>query len=465
MPTLDLLIRNGTVVSPEASVVADVAVQGEKIVAVTAPGVIPDAKRVVDAKGSYVIPGGIDPHTHFNMPWGSATMQSWEYGTTAAACGGTTTIIDFAWVVGGTSARDTIEKRLREPEGKASIDYAIHACLMGPIAPATVEEVGQFVKDGVSSIKIYMTYTWAVDDGGLFAAMRAAEKAGGLVEVHAENHYVCEWLKSEYVRRGQNDGRLIAETRPPWVEAEAVRRATTLAQRAGCPLYIVHLSSKEGVQAVYEARNANIPIYGETCPQYLFFTKDDVMNRPDGLRYVNFPPLKTAEDRERLWKDLAAGNLSTVGTDDATYPSADREKLGNTLEQLQAGFSGVEVRLPLLYSEGVAKGKFSINRLVEISSTNAAKIFGLYPRKGAIAVGSDADIVVLDPKAKRTITLSELHGWTDYTVYEGWELQGFPVLTVSRGRVVSEEGRFVGQKGHGQFIPREAGSAFRADIH
>ncbi len=465
MATLDLLIRAGTVVSPESSVVADVAVEGEKIVAVTAPGVLTDAKRVVDAKGSYVIPGAIDPHTHFNMPWGTAMMQGWDYGTTAAACGGTTTVIDFAWVVGGTSALDTIEKRLREPEGKAAVDYALHACLMGPISPATIDEVPQFMKDGISSIKIYMTYTWAVDDGGLFASMRAAEKSGGVVEVHAENHYVCNWLAGEYIRRGQNDGRLVAETRPPWAEEEAIRRATFLATRAGCALYVVHMSSKDGARAVLEARDSNLPVFGETCPQYLFFTKDDVMNRPDGLRYVNFPPLKSKDDQSDLWNGLVRGTLSTVGTDDATYPTADREKLGNTLDQLQAGFSGVEVRLPLLYSEGVAKGKFSINRLVEITSANAAKIFGLYPRKGVLAVGSDADIVVIDPNAKRKITLKDLHGWTDYTVYEGWELQGGPTLTVSRGRVVAEGGQFVGTKGHGRFVPRAGGGGLRSDIH
>jgi dihydropyrimidinase len=272
-------------------------------------------------------------------------------------------------------------------------------------------------------------------------------------------------MKSEYLRRGQKDGRLVAETRPAWVEEEAIRRATFLAERTGCPLYIVHMSSKPGVQAVYEARNRYLPVFGETCPQYLFFTNEDVTGRDDGLRYVNFPPLKGREDREGLWTGLAKGTMSTIGTDDATYPSDEREKIGRTLESLQAGFSGVEVRIPLLYSEGVAKGKFSVNRLVEITSANAAKIFGLYPRKGAVAVGSDADIVVIDPNCKRTIHVGDLHGWQDYTVYEDWEVQGFPVVTISRGKVVSENGRYVGDEGHGVFIPRSGGGAFFTGIH
>jgi len=462
---LDLLVKSGTVVSPDASIVADVAIEGERIAAVTAPGLFSEARRVIDAGGKYVIPGGIDPHVHFNMPWGPAMMQGWDRGTTAAACGGTTTIIDFAWVQGGTSALATIEKRLSEPQGKAAIDYSLHACLMGPISPATIGEIKQFVREGISSIKIYMTYDWAVDDGGLYATMQAAEQSGGVVEVHAENHYVCEWMKNEYIRRGRNDGRLVAETRPAWVEEEAICRATFLSERTGCPLYIVHMSSQRGVQAVYEARNRYLPVFGETCPQYLFFTNEDVTQRDDGLRYVNFPPLKGKEDREGLWKGIVKGTMSTIGTDDATYPSEGREKIGRTLDSLQAGFSGVEVRIPLLYSEGVAKGKFSINRLVEITSANAAKIFGLYPRKGVVAVGSDADIVVIDPNFKRTIRLENLHGWQDYTVYEGWDLQGFPVVTISRGNVVSENGQYVGKQGHGIFIPRSSGGVFSTGIH
>jgi dihydropyrimidinase len=462
---LDLLIKGGTVVSPDSSVVADVAVQRERITAVAAPGLFTDAERVIDAAGKFVIPGGIDPHVHFNMPWGPAMMQGWDRGTTAAACGGTTTIIDFAWVQGGTSALATLEKRLQEPEGKAAIDYSLHACLMGPIAPSTIGEIGQFMRDGITSIKIYMTYDWAVDDGGLYATMKATEKAGGVVEVHAENHYVCEWMKNEYIRRGQNDGRFVAETRPSWVEEEAINRASFLSQRTGCPLYIVHMSSQRGVNAVYQARNSYLPVYGETCPQYLFFTNEDVATRDDGLRYVNFPPLKGREDREGLWNGLVKGTMSTIGTDDATYPSEDREKIGRTLDSLQAGFSGVEVRVPLLYSEGVAKGKFSINRLVEITSANAAKIFGLYPRKGVIAPGSDADIVVIDPNAQRTIRLSNLHGWQDYTVYDGWDLRGVLTATVSRGKIVAEKGEYVGKQGHGIFIPRAGGGALAPGIH
>ena len=462
---LDLLIRGGTVVSPESSVVADVAVQGERIVAVTSPGLLSEAKRVIDAQGQYVVPGGIDPHTHFNTPWGPAMMQGWDRGTIAAACGGTTTVIDFAWVQSGTSALAAIERRLREPEGRAAIDYALHACLMGPLSSETTGEIGRFVRDGIPSIKIYMTYDFAVDDGGLYATMQAAGQAGGAVLVHAENHYACEWIKNEYIRRGRNEGRLVAETRPSWVEEEAIRRAAFLSERTGCPLYVVHMSSHLGVRAVYEGRTGRVPIFGETCPQYLFFTNDDVAGREDGLRYVNFPPLKGPEDREALWLGLRDGTMSTVGTDDATCPAEEREKLGRTLDRLQAGFSGVETRLALLYSEGVVKGRFSINRFVEITSSNAAKLFGLYPRKGVVAVGSDADLVVIDPNATRTIRLEDLHGWQDYTVYEGWELRGFPVFTISRGKIVSENGRFVGQQGHGIFLPGSAGGAFQAGIH
>lgn len=458
---LDLILRGGTIVYPDSEIVADVAISGERIVSISAPGTFTEAHRIVDASGKFVIPGGIDPHVHFNMPWGPAFMQSWEYGTTAAACGGTTTVIDFAWIASGMSAWDTVEKRVQEASGKAAIDFALHACLMGPnISPKTLAEIKNLSNNGIVSFKIYMTYDFGVDDGGLQATMRASQDAGAMVLVHAENHYVCEWLKQEYIRRGQNTGRLVADTRPGWVEGEAIRRAAFLAEKTRCPLYVVHMSSLEGVQAVYEARNNNLTVIGETCPQYLFFTNSDVTDREDGLRYINFPPLKQIEDRDSLWKALVNTTLSTIGTDDATTPTNEREKMGNTLDNLQAGFSGVEVRLPLLYSEGVAKGRLTMNRLVEITSLNAAKIFGLYPQKGVIAVGSDADIVMIDPNIDKTIHLSDLHGWQDYTVYEGWQLHGSLALVLSRGKVVAENGQFVGNVGHGQFVARKPGGAY-----
>jgi dihydropyrimidinase len=452
----DLLITGGKIVSPDNTIVGDVAVKKGKVVAVTQPGVLTSkAVRTIDATDKYVVPGGVDAHVHFRMGFPPIVTQDYDQGTIAAAYGGTTTVIDFAIREAGASPLQSVKNKISETEGKLAIDYSCHCLLTGKLAPADIEELGDVIALGVPSIKVMMIYfDWPPGDGGLYAMLEEVAKHGGIGVVHAENQAMQQYFAEKLISEGKTSGRFIEASRPGIVEEEAVRRAIFLAKKAGAGLFVLHNTYRGSVEAIAEARAKGQAVYGETCHNYLCFTNDDLVNRENGLRWSNFPPLRHAEDQAKLWQALISGSLQVVSTDDFTFPAETRDTMGQELPDIECGHNGAETRVPVLFSEGVSKGRMSINRFVEIFSTNAAKIYGLYPQKGTIAPGSDADIVLIDPDLEKTIKLEDLHT-VDYSIWDDFEVKGVPIMTISRGKIIVENGTYVGQVGDGRFVKRK----------
>ena len=458
---LDLLIRGGRVVSPEATIEQDVAVQDGKIVSLSVSGTgTAEAGRVVEAQGKYVIPGGIDAHVHFGIQFPSFKVQSPFDASRAAACGGTTTIIDFAWQQHPHNTLMTaIETKRAEMDEEMVIDYALHAIMSGDITQEEIEEIPAAIDYGIPTIKMFTCFPsgpdspgFMVEDGRIWGVFEQLSRHGGMALLHVEDQCVINHATQRLYREGRTEGRYIGEARPSLAEVAALNRMLVLGKWTNTPLYFVHMSTKEGVAAIAEARSQGRPVYGEVLHHYLNFTTDDYF-RPDGLKYHNYPPLRSKQDQEALWRGTNDSSLSVVASDDFTVPLADKLG-GQSIDNVTGGNNGVEIRLPIMFSEGVSKGRISVNRMVAITSANPAKLFGLYPRKGTIEPGSDADIVVIDPDLKKVITLPDLHSNCDYTVWEGWELLGYPVLTIARGKVVMENGRFTGSRGAGEFLPR-----------
>lgn len=453
----DLVIRGGEVVWPDRSVRADVAIQGERIAAIALTDEEPlKARRTIDASGLYVIPGGIDPHVHFNLDYGPAHSHDYDYGTTAAAAGGTTTVINFAMQYGNEAPIEGVRRSLEQASGKAVTDFGLHLALAGEFGPELIAGLPELFAFGVPSVKIYMIYGtkpgWVGGDGGLWAVMTAAREHGGMVMVHCENASIVSYLTQKAMRAGKNSPCDVERTRPSWVEEEAMRRTFFLAEKAGCPLYVVHTSIKEGVALMREAKARHLPFYIETLSTYLHFT-DDRTCEPDGGLFINFPPMRFKDDQDALWKGIADGDVYAIGTDDFAVKFQDRERIGDTLDSIPVGVSGVELRVAVLLA-GVAAGRISMSDLVRVNSVDPAKIFGLFPKKGIIAAGSDADIVLVDPKRVKDVRLQDLHSDTDYSIWDGVRFTGYPVMTIVKGRVVVENDRFVGEKGTGKFIPR-----------
>ncbi len=458
-----LVIAGGTVLSPSGGVAADVLVEGERITALAAPGSelaqswAAGAGRVLDAAGRYVLPGGIDVHTHMEMPFGGTfSADTFETGTQAAAWGGTTTIIDFAVQAKGTSLLATLDKWHAKADGNCAVDYSFHM-IVSDVNDTTLKEMEACIGAGVNSFKMFMAYpgVFYATDGEIVRAMLKAADTGAVIMMHAENGIAIDQLVAQALAEGRTDPVQHGLTRPPELEAEATHRAITLAKVTGSPLYIVHLSAAQALQAVTEARDAGQNVFAETCPQYLYLSLDDLA-RPDfeGAKYVASPPLRPREHQGSLWRGLRTNDLSVVSTDHCPFCFKEQKELGRgDFSKIPNGMPGVEHRMDLLH-QGVASGELSLARWVEVACTTPARMFGLYPRKGVIAPGSDADIVIYDPRARQTLSARTHHMNVDYSAYEGFVLTGQVQTVLSRGEVVIDGGEFHGRAGHGQFLAR-----------
>jgi dihydropyrimidinase len=455
---VSILVRNGTVVTADGTLSADVLVDGEKIEAVAARGAIESADEIIDAKDMYVIPGGIDAHTHMEMPFGGTfAADTFETGTKAAAYGGTTTIIDFPVQAKGSSLLATLEKWHAKADGNCAIDYGFHM-IVSDVNDTTLKEMDTLIGNGVTSFKMFMAYpgVFYATDGEILLAMQQAHTSGALIMMHAENGIAIDQLVAQALAAGRTDPVHHGLTRPPELEGEATHRAIALAKVADCPLYIVHLSAAQALESVAAARDDGQNVFAETCPQYLYLTLDDLA-RPDfeGAKYVCSPPLRTPDHAAALWRGLRVNDLSVVSTDHCPFCFREQKELGRgDFSKIPNGIPGVEHRIDLLH-QGVVAGEITPQRWVEICATTPARMFGLYPRKGAIAPGSDADIVIYDPAARQTISAATHHMNVDYSAFEGMEITGKVALTMSRGHVVVSGGEFKGTAGHGSFLRRD----------
>jgi len=456
---MDLVIRGGTVVTGDNAFRADVGIEGERIVALAAHL---EARRTLDATDRLVLPGAIDPHVHMSLTVGPLRLTSsddFASGSIAAACGGTTTFLDFTAppdMSCGQSLRDALVARRALADAQVAVDYGLHITL-ADARDATLAEIPHLIAAGCPTFKLYMAYEGLrLDDGQLWAILDTLARAGGLPIVHCENHHVILRLAARHQAAGQTAPRYHALVRPAVMEGEATARLLALARLAGCPAYIVHVSCREALAAICAARACGQQAYGETCPHYLTLTADEY-DRPDfeAAKYVMSPPLRTAADREALWHALAAGELQVVATDHCPFFYQGQKERGRAdFTLIPGGIPGVETRLALLYHHGVNHGRLSLAQWVATCCTNPARLFGLWPQKGQLGIGSDADIVIFDPQREVTLHAASLHQRVDYTPYEGQTVRGYPVHVLSRGELIVEDGRFVGQTGRGRFLPR-----------
>ncbi|MFW9935687.1 MAG: dihydropyrimidinase [Candidatus Thorarchaeota archaeon] len=454
-----MIVKNGTLVTATNSFQADVGIKGEKIVTIS-KDIAPTADTmVVDATGMYLFPGAIDVHVHLQLPFsGTVSADDFENGTKAAAMGGVTTVIDFAIQQKGHSIMEAVEARRKEADGRVCIDYGLHAAITD-WNPQTQAEIKQVIDYGIPTFKMFMIYKnegWMADDGMLFQALEETKKFGGMIGVHAESVDILEMLIDRYAQEKEKWG-AYAHTlsRPAFTESEAVQRAIKWAEVTGGRLYIVHMSAGESAQYVHDARQRGVQVYAETCPQYLLLD-DSVFKGENGHLYATCPQIKKKEDNARLWQGLINGEIQVVATDTCTFDTQQKAMWKGDFRKIPFGLPGVETMFPLLYTEGVGKKRFSLNHLVKLVSTNPAKIFGMFPRKGTIAPGSDADLVVFDPKKKVTLHAENLQTNCDWSPFEGWKLKGYPLMTISRGKIVVNDGKLVGECNHGQFLKRKA---------
>lgn len=454
----DTVIKNGTVVTATDTYAADVGISGGKISAIAQQLPVENAGQVIDAAGKYVMPGGIDVHTHLDMPFGGTTSSDdFESGTIAAAFGGTTTLVDFAIQYKGQSLRQAFDTWMKKASGKAAIDYSFH-CIITDLGDAQLEEMGALVREGVSTFKLFMAYpgVFMLDDAAIFKAMSAAAKYGAMICMHAENGGAIDVIVQRALAEGKRAPKYHALTRPTTAEAEATARAIALAEMAGAPVYIVHLSCNEALEKVREARDRGLPAYAETCPQYLYLSLEN-MDVPgfEGAKYVFTPPLREKWHQEKLWQGLARDVLQVVSTDHCPFCYKEQKELGrDDFTKIPNGGPGIEHRLSLVFSGGVHGGHFSPNRFVQLVATAPAKLFGLYPHKGTIAVGADADLVIFDPTEEQVISAKTHHMRVDYSMFEGIRIKGVPKMVFSRGRSVVSNGKFTGKAGAGQFVRR-----------
>ncbi|CAM3386622.1 dihydropyrimidinase [Marinicrinis lubricantis] len=452
------LIKGGTIVTAADMYQADVLIENG---IVTAIGTAFDETgvEVISADGLYVFPGGIDPHTHLDMPFGGTTTKDdFRTGTKAAAFGGTTTVIDFCLTTKGRPLKEAVETWHEKARGKASIDYSFHL-MISEINDDVLEELPQVIEEeGITSLKVFMAYknVFQADDSTLFRTMVTAREHGALVMVHAENGDVIEYLTNEALAAGNTDPIYHALTRPAELEGEATGRAAYLTALADSQLYVVHVTCAEAVKQIAAARQKGYRVFGETCPQYLLLDQS-YLEKPDfeGAKYVWSPPLREKWNQEELWNALKSGQLQTIGSDQCSFDFKGQKELGRgDFSKIPNGGPIIEDRFSLLYSEGVCKGRITLNQFVDMISTQSAKLFGLFPKKGTIAVGCDADIVLFDPKVERTISAKTHHMAADYNPFEGMKVTGEPVSVLSRGNFVVKDKQFVGSSGSGQFIKR-----------
>lgn len=453
---LDKIIVGGKVVTESGVTDANVGIKGETIATITDPTLSLEAKETIDAKGKIVIPGAIDPHTHvslFNLwPW----VNTIESTAISAAYGGMTTMLIFVWGPEGMSMPETIEQVKKEGEKTSVTDFSFH-CGVRPSAEH-ISGIPEAVRMGVPSFKFLMTYRKSgttgrtVDDYYMIQAMDVIAGNGGIALAHAENGYIIDYLEEKYTREGKVSPQHFLPTRPNIVEAEAIHRASVIAGMTRCHLYIVHMSTKEGLEEIIQAKAQGKAIYVETCPHYLCLTDEALVK--GGSRFKVGPPLRTEADREALWQGIQSGFIDTIGSDNAEISVEQREKeKGINIHQAIFGLPGIETLVPIMYSEGVVKGRITLTQMVKLVAENPAKIMGLYPRKGTIRVGSDADLVLIDPDVKWTIKASEQHARAGYSCYEGMQVTGKPILSLLRGQVLLKDGKLQQSPGFGRFIP------------
>jgi dihydropyrimidinase len=452
------LLRHGTIVNADGQRRADVLAADGRIVAIESGLNVP-ADRVIDMTGRWLLPGGVDVHTHLDAPIGDIrTADDFASGTMAAACGGTTTVIDYATQSRGGSLHDALDAWMRRAGGRAVIDFGFHMCI-SDLREEVESEIDGLVAAGVPSFKLFMAYPdrLMLNDGEIFRVLRRTAECGGLVCLHAENGPVIDVLVREALAAGHTAPRFHTLTRPPAVEAEAVHRGIALARLAGAPLYIVHLSSVEALDEVSAARRRGDRVVAETCPQYLILSADERQDEDDGFdgaRAVMSPPLRDRAAQDALWAGLARGDLQVVATDHCPFTLEQKARGRDDFSRIPNGAPGIEHRMALMFDEGVRTGRLSVKRFVEVTAAAPARIFGLYPRKGVIAEGSDADLVVFDPSGTTTISAATHHMRVDYNLYEGRTLSGAVEMVMARGEVIVEGGRFVGPAGGGRFLKR-----------
>jgi dihydropyrimidinase len=454
---VDLIIKNGTIVTAADTCRADLGVRGGKIVQIGGTFEPGTATRIIDAGGQQVLPGGIDVHTHFDTPvMGTTTADDYASGTLAAACGGTTTIINFLLQEKGQRFADLVARYHTRAEGRAATDYGFHA-IVADMSDASLRELGTLPKRGVTSFKVFMAYKGMLmmDDATMLRVLEAAKHDGALVMVHAENGDAASYLQQKLLAEGKRAPKYHAPSRPPRVEAEATARAIALAETVGAAVYFVHMSCAEAVEELARGRARGVEAYGETCSHYLYFTEAD-LDRPgfEGAKYVYTPPARSRDHPPVLWRALGTGSLQVVSSDHCAFNFHGQKDLGrDDFTKIPNGAPGVEERLMAVY-QGVQQGRITANQFVDLVATKPAKLFGLYPQKGTIAVGSDADLVVWDPNMETTLTSSALHHRVDYTLYEGMVMRGAPRVVTLRGEVIAEDRTYVGRAGLGRFVER-----------
>lgn len=467
---MTLIIRSGTIITAAETFQADILVVGEKIAAIGVDLPVSEDAEVVEASGKLVMPGGVDVHTHFDLPMFNTVSADDHYtGHKAAAFGGTTTVIDFV-PHEKTDLKANIDLWHAKADSKAAVDFGFHMNITQ--FPANIlEQIPELLKEGITSVKVFTAYNkrMRLQDGEIFQVMRKARQHGLLTMVHAENGDVIDLLVAEALAEGKTTPEWHAHTRPAWGAVEAGLRASALAAQAGAPLYIVHMNAAGEVDMLKYAREMDLPVMGETCPQYLFFNVDH-LRRPDGAKWVCSPPIRTADDNARLWEGVADGIIQTIATDhcpffyDGSQPimyegnpvAIPGKELGNDdFTRIPNGLPGVGDRLPILWTHAVRAGRMSPNQFVALNSTNPAKIFGLYPRKGALVPGADADILVWDPGRWVNYGITHAQHRTDYNLYEGWELVGYPEIVYLRGKKIVDNEKWLGRAGQGKFLHRQ----------
>ena len=450
---MDTVLRNGTVVTATDTYRADLGIEGSRIAMI---GQELQGDRVLDVDGKYIFPGGVDPHTHLELDFmDTVSSDDFYTGTVAAACGGTTTIIDYAEQTEGGTLRQAVNSWRAKADPKVVIDYGLHVSITDA-REDILTEMEDMVTAGVSSFKCYLAYPERLRDDELLRVFIKARETGALVNVHCENGWLVDWTTSQLLSEGNTGPRWHPRSRPAAYEEEATQRAVTLASIAQAPMYVVHLTCLGALNAARRARDAGQQVLVETCPQYLLL---DVGSYDEpgfgGAKYVLSPPLRESENLDVLWRGIAAGDVDSIGTDHCPFNLAGQKDRGrNDFTKIPNGMPGVETRLPLLYHEGVNSGRITLNRFVELVATNPARSFGLFPQKGTIAVGSDADLVVWDPDREMPLTLDNLHMNVDYSPYEQKTVRGYPELVLSRGKVIVRDNQFVGQRGDGRFLER-----------
>ena len=463
------LIHGGTVVSSTGRQHLDVLIDGERVVALLEPGsnalgadLGASVDVRIDATGMYVIPGGVDGHTHMEMPFGGTTASdTFETGTRAAAHGGTTTIVDFAIQTPGQRVQDTLAEWHRKAEGECAIDYGFHQ-ILGDVTDDALKAMDELVDEGVTSFKLFMAYpgVYYSDDAQILRAMQKAAGNGALMMMHAENGIAIDALAAQHLARGETDPIYHGISRPWQLEEEATHRAIMLADVTGAPLYVVHVSARQALEQIAQARGRGANVFGETCPQYLYLSLEEQLGAPgfEGAKWVCSTPLRSREEghQDELWRYLRTGDVATISTDHCPFCMKDQKELGlGDFSRIPNGIAGVEHRIDLMY-QGVVDGRISLERWVELCATTPARMFGMYPRKGLITPGGDADVVIYDPAGRTSIGLNQTHHMNvDHSAWEGFEIRGAVRTVLSRGRCIVDRGRYLGAKSHGRYVRRE----------